>query len=217
MDRRTTIKWVLAASATWPQLTRTVLAQAGSAPPPPAGARPGTLPGTQGFGTDPNLLEPHHPGDFWPLTFMPPQRRLAGVLADLIIPADDHSPSATSVGVVDFIDEWVSAPYPDHQRDRVIVLEGFGWLDAEAGHRFGKGFADLEAVQQAAICDDICDAKRAAPARQEAARFFAVFRDITAGGFYSSPAGRKDVGYIGNVPRTHFPGPPAELLRKLNL
>jgi hypothetical protein len=25
------------------------------------------------------------------------------------------------------------------------------------------------------------------------------------------------VGYIGNVPLTHFPGPPAELLRKLNL
>ena len=68
MDRRTTIKWVLAASATWPQLSRAVFAQAGSAPPPPAGATPGTVPGSQGFGTDPNLMQPHRPGDFWPLT-----------------------------------------------------------------------------------------------------------------------------------------------------
>jgi hypothetical protein len=216
MDRRTTIKWVLAASATWPQLTRTVLAQAGSAPPP-ASAVPGTLPEAQGYGTDPNLMQPHHPGDFWPLTLSAPQRHLAGVLADLIIPADDHSPSATSVGVVDFIDEWISAPYPTHRQDRATALEGFGWLDAEAGRRFGRGFADLDGPQQRAICDDICDAARASPARQDPARFFAVFRDLTAGGFYSSPAGSKDVGYIGNVPLTHFPGPPSELLRKLGL
>ena len=162
-------------------------------------------------------METHHPGEFWPLTLSAPERRLTGVLADLIIPADDHSPGATSVGVVDFIDEWISAPYPSHQRDRAVVLEGFHWLDAESGRRFGKAFADLAAAQQSAICDDICDATRAGPARQDAAHFFAVFRNITAGGFYSSPAGRSDVGYIGNVPRTHFPGPPPELLKKLNL
>jgi len=218
MDRRTTIKWVLAASTTWPQLARiAAAAQAGSAPPPPAGTAPASMPASRGYGTDPNLIEPHHPGDFWPLTLTAPQRRLAGMLADHIIPADDHSPSATSVGVVDFIDEWISAPYPSHQRDRAMVLGGFGWLDAEAGRRFGKGFADLDATQQGAICDDICSSARAAPERQDAAHFFAVFRDITAGGFYSSPAGRKDVGYIGNVPLTHFPGPPPELLKKLNL
>jgi hypothetical protein len=218
MDRRTTIKWVLAASAAWPQLTRSAAAaQAGNTPPAPAGTAPAPVPGSKGYGTDPNLIEPHHPGEFWPLTLTAPQRRLASMLADLIIPADDHSPSATSVGVVDFIDEWISAPYPGHERDRAIVLEGFRWLDAEAGRRFGKGFADLDATQQSAICDDICDAQRAPPARQDAARFFAVFRDVTAGGFYSSPAGRKDVGYIGNLPLKEFPGPPPELLSKLNL
>ena len=218
MDRRTTIKWVLAASATWPQLTRTAWAQAGSAPPPhPATAAPPTVPTAGGYGTDPNLMQPHHAGDFWPLTLSASQRRLAGVLADLIIPADDRSPSATSVGVVDFIDEWISAPYPSHKQDRETVLGGFSWLTAEARRRFGKGFADLDATQQSAICDDICDARRVVPERKDAAHFFAVFRDLTAGGFYSSPAGRKDVGYIGNAPLTHFPAPPPELLRKLDL
>ena len=50
-----------------------------------------------------------------------------------------------------------------------------------------------------------------------AARFFAVYRDLTAGAFYTSPVGRKDLGYIGNVPLAHFDGAPPELLKKLNL
>jgi len=204
MDRRTTIKWVLAASAAWP-LRDVRLAQA----QPPSAA--------QGYGTDPDLLKTYKPGDVWPLTLTAPQRRLAGVLADLIIPADEHSPSASAVGVVDFIDEWVSAPYPDGQRDRPIVLNGFLWLNEEATRRSGKAFADLDATQQAAICDDICDASRAAPERRAAARFFAVYRDLTAGGFYSSPAGHKDLRYVGNVALPRFDGPPRELLEKLNL
>jgi hypothetical protein len=97
------------------------------------------------------------------------------------------------------------------------VLAGFGWLDAEAARRFGRGFVALDAGQQTGICDDICDAARAAAERRDAARFFAVYRDLTAAGFYSTPVGRKDLGYIGNVPLKRFDGPPVELLRKLNL
>jgi hypothetical protein len=205
MDRRTTLKWVLAASAAWP-LRRTRVALAGT--PPPA---------AQGYGTDPELLKVYKPGELWPLTLTERERRLAAILADTIIPADEHSPSASSVGVVDFIDEWVSAPYPDNLRDRPIVLEGLVWLDAEAARRFGKAFADLDPTQRQAICDDICAESRAAPERRTAAHFFAVYRDLTAAGFYSTPLGRKDLGYIGNVALASFDGPPPELLRKLNL
>jgi hypothetical protein len=159
----------------------------------------------------------YRPGELWPLTLTAAQRRLAGILADIIIPADDHSPSASAVGVVEFIDEWVSAPYLAHQRDRDIVLGGLAWLDAEAGRRAGKGFADLDSPLQHGICDDICDESRAAPALGAAARFFALFRDLTAGGFYSTPAGRKDLNFIGNVPLARFDGPPTALLQALNL
>ena len=204
MDRRTSIKWVLAASASWPLLaTRSRSAE-------PAAALPG-------YGTDPPLVTVYHPGQLWPLTLKPPQRRLAGILADIIIPADEHSASASAVGVVDFIDEWVSAPYPVTQRDRPVVLGGFSWLDAEAARRFGTGFSELDTTEQSSICDDICDESRAVTARRDAARFFALYRDLTAGGFYSTPVGRKDLGYIGNVPLASFDGPPPELLKKLNL
>jgi hypothetical protein len=215
MDRRTSIKWVLAVSASWPLLRGRAGSAAEAAPAEVAPAEP--LLALKGYGTDPDLLKTYHPGEVWPLTLTAPQRQLAGVLSDLIIPADEHSGSASSVGVVDFIDEWVSAPYPDCRRDRPLVLAGFGWLDAEAGRRFGKGFVALDHGQQTGICDDICDTTRAAAARREAARFFAVYRDLTAAGFYSTPVGRQDLGYIGNVPLKHFDGPPVELLRKLNL
>lgn len=211
MDRRTTIKWMLAASAAWPAW-RTAAGQ--GMPGGTALLRP---PAAPGYGSDPDLITAHKRGEFWPLTFSAAQRRLAAVLSDLIIPADEHSPSASSVGVVDFIDEWVSAPYPTQQGDRAVVLAGFSWLDAQGARRAGKPFAELGAATQTAICDSICDASWVTPERREATGFFALYRDLTAGAFYSSPAGRKDLGYIGNVPLTSFEGAPPELLKKLNL
>ena len=204
MDRRTTIKWVLAASAAWPLLRN--------------GAALGNAPVlARGYGTDPNLAVNHHAGELWPLTMTGPQRRLAGFLSDIIIPADEQSPSALEVGLVDFIDEWISAPYEAFQRDRGIVLGGFAWLDSDAARRFGKAFVELDSPARHAICDDICDESRAVIALRDAARFFALYRDLTAGGFYSSPAGRKDLSYIGNVPLASFDGPPPALLKALGL
>ncbi len=204
MDRRTTLKWVLAAGALWPPRRN----QDARANEPAVG---------RGYGTDPNLAVNHPAGELWPLTMTGAERRLAGILSDIIIPADGFSPGASAAGVVDFIDEWVSAPYSNFQRDRGIVLGGFGWLHTEAGRRFGKAFIEIDAAGQLLICDDICDESRAADALREAARFFALYRDLTAGGFYSTPIGRKDLDYIGNVPLVGFAGPPPALLKSLGL
>jgi hypothetical protein len=111
----------------------------------------------------------------------------------------------------------VSAPYPRQAADRPIVLEGLAWMDAEALLRFEKYFAELDQSQQHAICDDICYEPNAKPKFARAAAFFTRYRDLTVGGFYSTPAGSRDIGYIGNVPLPKFEGPPAELLRKLGL
>jgi hypothetical protein len=211
MDRRTTIMWTLAAgvaAAAGVPLTR--IASGATTPV-------GPTTGARGYGTDPDLTATYHPGELWPLTLSATQRRLAAILADLIIPADERSQGASAVGVVDFIDEWVSAPYPAGRRDRPVVLDGLAWLDAEAVRRHGRAFAELHAQEQHAICDEICDESRAAPERREAAHFFAVYRNLTAGGFYSTPVGRKDIGYIGNVASASFEGPPAALIEKLGL
>lgn len=166
------------------------------------------------YGFDPNLIAPEVT---WPRAFTAQQLKTATALSDLIIPADEHSPSASEVNVPDFIDEWISAPYPDQESDRKVILEGFEWLDAESRRRFGKEFASLATEQQSAIADDICHLADAKPAYREAAMFFAGFRNLVAGGYYTTPAGRSDIGYVGNMPLPAFEGPPPEVLRHLGL
>ena len=204
MDRRTALKWMLAAAASTALASRYAHGQ-------------GPAPAAQGYGTDPDLLKHYQPGDVWPLTFTDIQRRTAAALCDVIIPADDRSPAASAVGVVDFLDEWISAPYPAQVADRGIVLPGLAWIDGESARRFGRAFAELDAAQQASIGDDICHAATAKPEFREAARFFAAYRDLTAGGFYTTPQGRQDLRYVGNMPLATFDGPPPEVLRKAGL
>lgn len=209
MDRRTTLKWMLAATASAP-----LLKGCGPGPAPTAAADAAAA---QPYGTDPKLLTTYKPGELWPLTFTTEQRRTASALCDLVIPADAHSPSATAVGVVDFVDEWISAPYELHQEDRKTVLQGLEWLDRESLRRFSAPFHSLDPARQRAICDDICYAPKAKPQFAEAAKFFARYRDLTAGGFYTTPAGRKDLQYVGNTPLPSFEGPPLEVLKKAGL
>ena len=209
LDRRTTIKWMFAAAATVPSLQALA-----DAPQPQAREVPA---GQAGYGTDPDLIKEWRPGGPWPLTLGAAARLTTTALCDLIIPADDVSPAASSVGVVDFIDEWISAPYPQQRGDRQIVLPGLEWIGAEAQKRFGKAFAALDDQQKSAIADDVCSPARAKPEFAQAAKFFSKFRDLTAGGFYTTPVGMKDIGYTGNVPLDRFDGPPIEALKKAGL
>ena len=163
---------------------------------------------------DPNL---HTKAVTWDRILTPLELRTVTVLCDTIIPADDKSPAASAVGIPDFIDEWVSAPYPNQVADRDKIRPGLAWLDKEANKRFQKAFADLDQPEINAICDDICFTQKAKPEFKEAASFFAKMRDLTAGGFYSTPEGWKDLGYVGNVPMTEFPGPPPEVLKHIGL
>jgi hypothetical protein len=212
MDRRTTIKWMLAVATVTPGVREGVRARGTGSD---AASRPRGL----GYGTDPKLLKTYKPGELWPLTFTSRQRRTAKVLCDLIIPADASSPSASEVGVVEFLDEWISAPYERQRRDRPIVLDGLRWLDREAvaRHGPGKSFVALSQAHQTAICDDICLVEKAQPDFVKAAKFFSLYRDLTAGGFYTTPQGRKELGYVGNVALPRFDGPPPEVLRKVGL
>jgi hypothetical protein len=208
LDRRDAIKWMLAAAGT------AMLFDPGAAgvdTPPDMGTD------AVGYGRDPNLLKDYKPGDLWPLSFTPGQRRSASALCDIIIPADSESPGASAVGVPDFIDEWISAPYPRNQADRRVILDGLAWLDAECQKRFGIDFAGSIYGQQSAICDDICHEPAAAPPFKAGARFFKRFRNLTAGGFYTTKEGMRDLKYVGNVPQATFDGPPPEVLRQIGL
>jgi hypothetical protein len=96
-------------------------------------------------------------------------------------------------------------------------LKGLDWLQAESQGRFKKGFADLSEEQKRQICDDICSIAKAPSGMEAGARFFAKFRDLAMGGFYSTPQGFKDIQYLGNTPLTRFDGPTPEVLSYLKL
>ena len=200
ISRRDALKWVGAAMTAFPLLHGASLAA-----------------GTVRFKhtlSDPDLL---HPGKLWDRVLTKEELRAVTALCDVIIPADEKSPNASKVGVPDFINEWVSAPYPEQEADRKRVQEGLVWLNAEAQKRFGKEFAGLTEEEKAKICDDICYVSKAKPEFKQAAGFFARMRDLTASGFYTTKEGMKDLQYIGNVPLFAFNGPPKKVLEYLKL
>lgn len=171
----------------------------------------------KGYGTDPDLTRTYKPGDVWPLTLDAAQRGIVTTLCDLLLPADQYGPAASAVGVPEFIDEWVSAPYPIQMNDRPLILEGIAWLENEAKARFSKGFELLSGAQLREICDDICDARRVKPEWRTAAQFFLKMRSLAAGSYFSTPPGWQAIGYIGNTPMLTFEGPPKEVLDKLGV
>jgi hypothetical protein len=202
ISRRVSLQWMLGATAA----LATPEASLHAAPPPTA----------KGYGPDPSMVTLYKPGDVWPLTLSEPQRRTTRALCDLILPADETSPAASALGVPDFIDEWISSPYPAQAADRPLLLEGLAWLDEDAVRRFGKPFADLTAGQQEAIANDLAKLPPA-PEHKRAAAFFKRFRDLTAGGYYTTPEGARTLGYVGNLPLASFEGPPPEALRHVGL
>ncbi len=151
---------------------------------------------TRGYGTDPKLTKPEKAP--WSRIMTDGQLQTAAILADFILPATATAPSATQLGIPDFLDEWVSAPYPDQIKDRGAIMNGLNALSvhvlkADAGART----AALTALQTS---------------KDEAThKFFRRFRSLTVGAYYTTEAGFKDIGYIGNVPRASDPGPSAEV------
>jgi hypothetical protein len=164
------------------------------------------------IGADPNLLKKEIP---WPRVLTDAEKRIVTAFADLLIPADEFGPAASAVGVTDFIDEWVSAPYEPQRADLKVIRRGLAWLDAEMRKRSGKGFAEAALAEQAALLDDVL--KPASDARKVGYAFFKLFRDRAAGAYYSTPEGWKALGYTGNTPLLTFDGPPPEAIKHAGL
>lgn len=216
MDRRQALK-VLAILAAAPGLAACrPEGGAGDEEAPPTPVPSGENPLAAGTPTDPDLLSPEIP---WDPVLTEDELETVAALCDVIIPADDRSPSASAVGAHHFVNEWVSAPYEGNERDLVLVRGGLVWIDREAERRFGEGsrFRDLAPEQKTAICDDIHYLPEAPRELRGAARFFDKVRDLTATAFYTSDEGMADVGYVGNVALAQWGPPPPEVLRHLGL
>lgn len=134
------------------------------------------------------------------------------VLADIIIPKDAVSGSATDAGVPAFI-EFIVKDMPQHQTP---MRGGLRWLDVESLKRFEKSFVALTPEQRIQIVDDIAYPDKVKPGMKQGVSFFNLMRNLTATGFYTSEMGVKDVGYKGNIPNL-WNGVPDDVLKQYGL
>lgn len=132
-----------------------------------------------------------------------------GVLADIIIPADDVSGSATDAKVPDFIEFMVK----DKPELQTPMRGGLRWLDMQMVKQYNKPFKDCTSQQQIAMVDQIAYPKKAKPEMKQGVSFFNLMRNLTASGFYTSEIGVKDMGYAGNKP-TQWNGVPDDVLKQ---
>jgi hypothetical protein len=190
IDRRTALAWVGVVGAALAVGTGVVV----------YGPKTGGERVTRGYGTDPKLTKPEKAP--WSRIMTREQLQAAAVMADFILPATATAPSAGALGVPDFIDEWVSAPYPDQLKDQPLILNGLNELTWRAKARHGVDFLAATPAQRNEILTALQTGAAGAPHG-----FFRRFRALVIGAYYTTPAGFKDIGYIGNVPRTADPGP----------
>jgi hypothetical protein len=193
LSRRATLE-LMATISVASALPRAAWAATSQAAPPAAAA-------LQGYGTDPNL---NHPVVPWPLVMEPHQLQQTAVLADLILPGSATAPAPSALGVPDFVNEWVSSPYPDQQTDRVTIFEGLRWIDTEAVRRGQRTFLESEERIRKAIVDNIALKSPKAPLTAQSA-FFQRLRFLVVGAYYTTTEGFRDIGYTGNRPLAAYP------------
>ena len=134
------------------------------------------------------------------------------LLADIIIPKDAVSGSATDAKVPEFI-EFIVKDMPDHQ---VPMRGGLKWLDLHSYKKHTKAFTECSGKEQIGIVDEIAYPEKAAPALAQGVSFFNKIRDLVTTGFYTAEIGVKDLGYMGNVPNM-WAGVPDDVLKQHGL
>jgi hypothetical protein len=134
------------------------------------------------------------------------------ILADIIIPKDEVSGSASEAKVPEFI-EFIVKDMPSHQTP---MRGGLRWLDIYATKRFGKSFKSCSAADRISIVDEIAYPKKAKPDVAQGVAFFSLMRNLTASGFYTTQMGVNDIGYKGNTPN-QWNGVPDDVLKQYGI
>jgi len=140
------------------------------------------------------------------------EMKTISVLADIIIPKDEFSGSATDAKVPYFI-EFIVKDIPKHQTP---MRGGLKWLDIHCMKKFNNSFVNCSSSQQIEMVDEIAFPEKAKQEMQQGVAFFNLMRDLTATGFFTSKIGIEDLGYVGNKPN-QWDGVPQDVLDQYGL
>lgn len=132
--------------------------------------------------------------------FSPDEKEAVAVVADLMIPTDEVSPGARAAGVHNWIDFVVAnSPRAVQQQWR----EGLAALDRTSEDTAGKKLLALDAFARRRLLE-MCAQHENAPSTP-AERFFALAKEATVNGYYTSEIGlMQDLKYQG---ATYVDGP----------
>ena len=130
------------------------------------------------------------------------QAETIDALAEVIIPADDHSPGAKAAKVHEYIDEVVSSSPASVKK---TWADGLAALDRMARAEYGREYARCARPQQTALMERI--ARNEGHPSTPAEKFFGVLKAATIDAYYTSSIGiHDDLEYQGNTVVAEFPG-----------
>ena len=153
---------------------------------------------------------------YTPKFFTPHEWRTVRLLADIVIPKDERSGSATDAKAPEFVD-FMLMDKETSESSRVQMRGGLAWLDNEMRSRFGTDFLNASGTQRKAVLDDIAFPKQAKPEMRAGVAFFNRFRSSIGAAFFSSNVGWQDLRYMGNVFNPNWNGCPPAATQKLGV
>jgi hypothetical protein len=138
-----------------------------------------------------------------PKFFSKDEFAMADELAELIIPADDHSPGARAAQVAAYIDARLAEAFED--RPREIWREGLRRIDALSKEMHGRLFMEAAPEQRIELLTRISRNEEHPQTPEE--HFFRELKFRTAYAYYTSKIGiHQDMEYKGNILLPEFVG-----------
>lgn len=111
------------------------------------------------------------------------------MLCEIIVPG-----AASKGGATEFID-LLSSQNPEMMG---IYTGGIAWIDEEMRRQYHAEFLAAKDDQRKALLDVLAFTKNRTEANAPGIKFFAWARRMTVDAYYTSAAGMKEVGYMGN-------------------
>lgn len=128
------------------------------------------------------------PAEYHPQFFSSSEYAMVERLTEIIIPSD-VTPGAKEAGVSEFIDFMVTND-PEQQYP---FRMGLTWLNSHSERTLGKRFLELTPEQQVSILEPLGFKDKGRPGQEDGRRFFALMREFTVTGFYTSEIGFKEL------------------------
>ena len=172
-----------------------------------------------GYGRYPDYDEIGETGP-WPKIVSDLTKRQLEKYSDLILPASNGpygpAPAPSEIGIAEFFDDWISAPYPYMSDTRRIVTRGMVWLDAQSRHDFGTDWLGTTDEQARNLIDRMMEADPDDGPMTHQRGMYDHLRRIIIGAYYTTPEGEADLGHVPSRPMTgDYPGPTGEALEHI--